>query len=416
MRSGPPEAPGTLGHLRMDVRADRFPLVDSLRAIAALAIVGFHAGLFAGVADSTSLASRIASNLQVGVPIFFLISGFLLYRPFTRARLEGTGPPRTGAYAWRRFLRIVPAYWVALTLAAIVGVAGAFTLSRVPVYYGFAQIYSSDTYAGGLSPAWTLCVEVSFYALLPLWALAMRALPKPGGRGVWLRQELVALAALFAFSVAYKSIVALSVDVNAFSSQPLLMALPNFCDQFAVGMAIAVLSVYGEGRDRPVGLVRAIDARSWLPWAVAAVAFAVACAGIGLTGRIGDPLTRTSFMLRHELWTLVALGVVLPAMLGDFGRGFPRRVLAWRPLAFAGLVSYGVFLYHVPWIQLLVRWDFDSSWGGWLLVAGAGAIALGTASYYLVERPALSLKRLVPARRMDAAGEALAEPAPLTPR
>ena len=91
MRSGPPEAPGTLGHLRMDVRADRFPLVDSLRAIAALAIVGFHAGLFAGVADSTSLASRISSNLQVGVPIFFLISGFLLYRPFTRARLRGPG-------------------------------------------------------------------------------------------------------------------------------------------------------------------------------------------------------------------------------------------------------------------------------------------------------------------------------------
>jgi peptidoglycan/LPS O-acetylase OafA/YrhL len=400
----------------MDVRADRFPLVDSLRAIAALAIVSFHAGLFSGVADTASAGSRIASNLQVGVPIFFLISGFLLYRPFARARLEGGPALLTGAYAWRRFLRIVPAYWVALTLAAIAGVAGSFTLGHAPLYYGFAQIYSSGTYAGGLSQAWTLCVEVTFYAMLPLWALAMRGLPAPRSRETWLRQELVALAALFALSAAYKVVLALSIDLNDFTSQPFLMALPNFCDQFAVGMAIAVLSVYGEGREAPIRPVRALDAHSWVPWAVAALAFAAACTLIGLTGRYGEPLTRTSFILRHELWTLVALGVVLPAMLGDFGRGLVRRVLALRPLAFAGLVSYGIFLQHVSWILLLERWGFESSWLGWLLLAGAGAIALGTASYYLVERPMLKLKRLVPARPRDVVGEATAEPAPLTPR
>ena len=166
--------------------------------------------------------------------------------------------------------------------------------------------------------------------------------------------------------------------------------------------------------------MRAIDARSWLPWAVALAAFAVACAGIGLTGRIGEPLTRTSFLARHELWTLVALGVVLPAMLGDFTRGLPRRVLALRPLAFVGLVSYGVFLWHLTWIQLLERWGFDSSWAGWMVVATAGAVALGSASYYAVERPALSLKRLVPRRPTagtsapagSGSGEAPAAPRP----
>jgi peptidoglycan/LPS O-acetylase OafA/YrhL len=399
----------------MDVRADRFPLVDSLRAIAALAIVAFHAGLYAGVANSTSIASRIVANLQVGVPIFFLISGFLLYRPFARARLEGVSAPRTGAYAWRRFLRIVPAYWVALTLAAVVGVAGSFTLWHAPVYYGFAQIYRTSTYAGGLGQAWTLCVEVTFYAMLPLWALAMRALPTPRTDRAWLRQELAALAALFAFSVAYKAIVALSMDLNSFEAQPFLMVLPNFCDQFAVGMGIAVVSLYAQRAERPVGVVRALDAHAWVSWAVAAAALAVVCAGIGITGKIGDPLTRTTFMLRHELWTVVALGLVLPAMLGDFGRGLPRRVLALRPLAFLGLVSYGVFLQHLTWMLLLQRWGFHSGWAGWLAVGGAGAIALGAASYYLVERPALSLKDLVPARGRDTAQEALAEPAPVTP-
>ena len=51
--------------------------------------------------------------------MFFLISGFLLYRPFVAARLRGEPMPFVGAYAWRRFLRIVPAYWVALTATAL---------------------------------------------------------------------------------------------------------------------------------------------------------------------------------------------------------------------------------------------------------------------------------------------------------
>jgi peptidoglycan/LPS O-acetylase OafA/YrhL len=80
------------------------------------------------------------------------------------------------------------------------------------------------------------------------------------------------------------------------------------------------------------------------------------------------------------------------------------------------LISYGVFLQHVTWMLLLNRWGFDTGWAGWLVVGGAGAIAAGAASYYAIERPALSLRRLVPARPRDAAGEALAEAAPLTPR
>ena len=51
-------------------------------------------------------------RLEVGVAIFFCISGFLLYRPFVVAHHRAQAMPAVGAYAWRRFLRIVPAYWV----------------------------------------------------------------------------------------------------------------------------------------------------------------------------------------------------------------------------------------------------------------------------------------------------------------
>ena len=61
----------------------------------------------------------LLAHLNVGVALFFLISGFLLYRPYALALVHGSEPPRLAAYAKRRFLRIVPAYWVALTLLAL---------------------------------------------------------------------------------------------------------------------------------------------------------------------------------------------------------------------------------------------------------------------------------------------------------
>lgn len=403
----------------MDVRADRFPLVDSLRAIAALAIVGYHAAFSAGAMSEASLSSRLATNLQVGVPVFFLISGFLLYRPFAKARLLGEAGPRGRAYAWRRALRIVPAYWVALTLAVVLGVALALEGSRWLVYYGFGQIYSAATYFGGLPQAWTLCVEVSFYALLPLWALAVRRLRVRSPRS-WLRQELTLLAALFVASQAYKLVLAFTVDLNALTSQPLMMLLPNFLDLFAVGMAIAVVSIWREHRAGE----RAwpwLDARGALLWLGAAAAY-LAVVALGPSGALGgDGVTRTEFLLRHNLWMLCALGIVLPGMLGDGLSGAVRRLLATRWLLFLGLVSYGIFLHHLTAMFVLRDAGFGMDGGGaadllaWALVGGAGAIALAVASYYLVERPALSLKRLVPDRRGAPRGEVTAETAPAAP-
>jgi peptidoglycan/LPS O-acetylase OafA/YrhL len=121
----------------------------------------------------------------VGVTIFFVISGFLLYRPFVLAQLQEERLPRVRSYAVRRFLRIVPCYWVALTVVALVlGLDDVFTASGIPTYYGFLQAYSDDTFAGGIGQAWTLCVEVAFYAFLPVWAVFMRAVQRPARRAL----------------------------------------------------------------------------------------------------------------------------------------------------------------------------------------------------------------------------------------
>src|SRR4051812_8854908 len=155
----------------MGDRADRFPLMDSLRAIAVVAVLLTHASYF--VAQSvTDVLMHL--RFDMGVTIFFVTSGFLIYRPWVRARLRGEPSPLVRVYAWRRFLRIVPGYWVALTvIALVVGVAGLFSWSGAAIYYGFLQIYSPKHVTGGLVQAWSLCIELAFYLFVPLYALAM---------------------------------------------------------------------------------------------------------------------------------------------------------------------------------------------------------------------------------------------------
>ncbi|HKP89749.1 MAG TPA: acyltransferase [Thermoleophilaceae bacterium] len=400
----------------MNVRAERFPLMDSLRAIAALSVLTFHAGYFAGMYTSGSVLRPYVAQAASGISVFFVISGFLLYRPFVKARLEGLPMPAVGAYAWRRFLRIVPAYWLALTVIALwlsleIVVDPAW---HVPLFYGFGQIYTADTALGGLGPAWTLCVEVTFYAFLPLWALAMR------GRGF--RAELAALAGLWLASLVWKLLATRHVEPSSLDSGPWLMPLPNFLDQFAAGMALALVSVRG----LPASLERATR-HAWPWWVAAALAYWLLSTRIGLHGRLGEDVTPREFMLRHELELVVAVGLIVPAIFA-FGRAGPvRRVLAWRPLLYLGLVSYGIYLWHEALVRKIATgtsdWMTDTLGLGvearFAVLFGltlAAATAVASASYYAVERPALSLKRLVgPPPERDEPGEALAEPAPAEP-
>src|SRR5215212_2655336 len=154
----------------------RFPLMDSMRAIAALLVLGTHAAFFSEAFHGRETLQALAARLDSGVTVFFLISGFLLYRPFVAARFASEEPPLARAYAWRRFLRIVPGYWTALTGSAIWLGLGIFS-GGFAIYYGLAQIYVHRYSLGGLPQAWSLCVEITFYAFLPLYAWLMRRLP-----------------------------------------------------------------------------------------------------------------------------------------------------------------------------------------------------------------------------------------------
>ena len=358
--------------------AQRFPLVDSLRAIAALAIVGFHcAAVYGGFALES--AGRWLAQLNVGVPLFFAISGFLLYRPWIAARLAGRRPPSLRVYAERRVLRIVPAYWVALiVIAAIVGRDAVFDWPSGLVYFGFAQAYDADTFTGGIGQAWTLSVEVAFYAALPLLALGARRLGGADRRAV-LRGEAVLLCGLVALSFAWRLFVVAATDPNDAAYFPLISALPTQLDTFAGGMALAVLTAAGDG-----GRLGALVARApWLPWAIAAGAYSALS--------LWRPGEVAYVLVAHDLQTVVALGLLAPAVLGTARGGAVRGVLAWRPLAWVGLVSYGLYLWHLDVLREVAELDLPR--GIAIPFGVAVALALAAASWYLLERRALRLGR-----------------------
>jgi peptidoglycan/LPS O-acetylase OafA/YrhL len=343
------------------------------------------------------------------VLVFFVISGFLLYRPYAAAHAAGRPGSSTRRYARRRVLRIVPAYWTALTVMAIFpGIVGVFSGDWWR-YYFFLQSYSAHTVGGGIPSAWSLSVEASFYVLLPVWALLVRHLSGRVWRGVWLRSELGPLALLALVGVVVQVAASRLLVTNLLAT-----TLLGECTWFALGMALAVASVAAERRPQPGPLIRAVIDHPGLCWIAAAACLVGVTAVLHPGGlfniivslRTKQPYART---IGEILLTAGLCGaLVAPAVFGERAGGLPRRVLAWAPLAWLGLVSYGIYLYHLAIAEVLGEQadpgHFSASGLGLvsrfhhlttpilfvltaLLSAAAAAI-----SYYVVELPFLRRK------------------------
>ena len=332
--------------------------LESLRAVAALAVLashvfayahGWHPVIFSGYFH------RAVMSGGFGVQLFFALSGYLLYRAFAR-RDFGDGRVDLRRYALNRALRILPLYYAVVVVLLVFTQHGG-SASQWLRFLFFSEEFSTQTAQTLDGPIWSLVVEIIFYILLPViaWGLARLA-----GRNPW-RAAGILLAVGAASGFMHHANPAPSVIWN--------FSFPSNFYGFVPGMVLAL--VEGAWAGRAPHWLAGPAARSDL-WVLASlVVWAVI------------PVNYSWVYLTVPASFLLVGACVLPLPHKNL-----VRALDWKPLAAVGVVSYSLYLWHVPIITELVGHLPGGT--GWLLLS-ALPLSLGVAalSYTVFERPAL---------------------------
>ena len=364
------------GAVPVPVDARRSSSIDALRAVAALAVVGFHALLLAATGPGGGLGHAVATNLDAGVELFFVISGLLIAGPFVRALVDGGPLPVTRAYALRRASRILPAYWVALVVVAGTGVGAAWwqwglyaTLLQNPVPGQIEAI---------LPVAWTLHVEAVFYILVPV--VAVVASRRLAGRTVPVRTAALTVAAVWLASAVFEAASGLvrSSDWSRVAVDSVPATLGLFCPGILLALATSEAA-------RGAGAWRRWRSLAGSSRAMGVTAASAAVLGIGMAQSGWGPVVE----LRRQAFAVAAV-----ALLALVLEGGPRLRRVLRPLAPLGVISYSIYLLHWSVLRELGRHGVHPSAGLATYplraaVLGAVTVVCAAVCYLLVERPAM---------------------------
>ena len=327
----------------------QFPALDTLRAVGSFGVVVTHAAFWTGSYADFGVLGPLLSRLDVGVALFFVLSGFLLSRQwFVRAQ-HGLSLPRVPRYFLKRLLRIWPVYVVAAVaaMAFLTDNQGKDVLEWV-VTLTLLDIYVDDVLPAGLTQMWSLATEVAFYVVLPVLMLLVVPRRRPARN-----------AAVGALVVAMVALTLLWVTVLAPRMPEGMMVaqwLPAYTSWFAVGIALAHLQV------RHAAGVTGVRTERWLAVVTSSPGALWALAGglllVSATPLAGPtlllPPTDAEAVVKNLLYAAIGGLLVLAGAFTGPDQGLTRLMSAsWA--RHLGHISYGVFCLHLP-ILHLVMW------------------------------------------------------------
>ncbi|WP_063794621.1 acyltransferase family protein [Microbispora sp. ATCC PTA-5024] len=410
--------------------ARREPRFDGLRGLMAFGVVVFHVAYEAGVSNhindkGAGIWGFITEGLEVCLPPFFVLSGLLLYRSFARSILAGTPRPSAGRFLWGRVLRIIPGYWVLTAVALLIfnffSIGSVWDVLKPVLLLHFLFTVDPANWLIGMEPTWTVPAEAFFYVSLPIMAVVVnRYARRAADTRTRMLRMLVPLAAIALIGhawIAFAYLPATSAYVWYFNFWPF-----GYIGFFAAGMALATVSAYAEVSGTTPGLYRFVKKHPNLLWLGALVVFVVNVPkpfgepGAGTWGAFGQEL------IMHTLLFAFAVLIVTPLTVPGARSRLIDATLTTPPVRYLGKISYGIYLWHVPFIHLWFKnasifgvhpgtsQSFRGDVGFWPLLAYVmvGTVIVATASHYLIERPVQRLR----GRRERAAREPGAALAP----
>jgi peptidoglycan/LPS O-acetylase OafA/YrhL len=371
-------------------------VADGLRGLAILLVLCYHTWLFSWYTPELSVFGHAipvdvaARTGYLGVDLFFVISGFVLFFPHAERSVVGGRTQNLREFTYRRFIKIVPSYFLALlaTIPAVLALPPHHTAAQIGgtlvQHVALVQNFYDDGFGQANSVFWSLAVEAQFYVIFPLLAVQFR------------RRPLLVAAAMIASALAYRFAVAQC----CLEVQTLYRQIPAYADVFAAGMLAAYAVVWGRVRFATPGRYR---------FAATAAAIAFACVAFALLESANaiqyDPGGREWWDLYHR--TPIALAAAGLIVASCFGQAWWRALVANRVLVFFSLISYNLYLWHT--LVMIWMWKHgvphaatanpqqDDRWKVAFIALGwTASIGIATTITYFFERPLLGTVKRQP--------------------
>lgn len=352
----------------------RIASLDGLRVLAACGVILYHV-----------LGAVLGTNPTAGVilpPVaflFFVLSGFVIFRPFVAADLTGTAEPNLIAYYRSRLLRVMPLWWFAV--AVYLAVNGTSTLGGPREWLltlGLLQTLDSSIRYSVIGPAWALSVEWIFYLSVPIYSVfasQLRRALAPGRSGV-----------------AFHLLFLIPVAVAASLIQPLRPMVA-----ILVGMAFAIADVEGHIRSGPRPFLLILGS----PWVALVVTVG---AWIGLASYPYKPGLSVQWVEQDArllaVWVLVAMFWFAAVAFGTTD-GSLRRWLAKPWLVAAANLTFGLYIWHALILDKIVEHlGRDANVAAAIYLTFLGSFAVAFITWLVIEKPLMSLRKspLLPQR------------------
>ncbi len=414
---------GRLDGRQHNGKKNSIAVLDGVRGVAILMVIVFHVNRVTGDnlwnPRTNPLASSVSTAGGIGVTLFFVLSGFLLFMPFAKALLFKINWPLTSVFYMRRVLRIVPAYYVSLFLLILLQHPEYLHRDHLNSLVLFLTMFmdsSRATFRQLNGPYWTLATEWQFYMLLPLIAIGIAFVVSR----VPIKKRLPAVTAclvgiiIWGLFIRYWGLYFLKHHSQTFlvprtDLNDILFFLfgitGKYTEDFAVGMLISACYIYSQHPSTGKKVVQIWKRLS--PWlwtgGILILVFSTMWHYKDAYASWSWPFIPTAMMMRYDwlsdMLLAIGFGACIAAIL--YGSTGLKALFNWPVLRWVGLISYSLYIWHLPLLVLfqsrvmpllqglhLNRFAIYSLYWVWVLLI---IFPFSFLSYLIVEKPWMRL-------------------------